>query len=195
MAMYQFIRQFIAREAVAPTLQEIASGLGTRSRGVVHRTLHKLQEKGYITIESGKKRGIRIVETIIVPSSLLPVAGEIMAGPPTQRIEKEAMLDVSELLINDKLQVLRIVGTCDYLPEFNVNVGDYVICEQVQSVPEDQLTVVVVKGSDFIIGTVCKNADNTVVLRTPSDREITVSEEDIDIKGIYKGLIRLNEGT
>lgn len=195
MAMYQFIRQFLAREGIAPTLQQIADGLGTRSRGVVHRTLQKLQEKGYITIEPGRKRGIRVVENIVVPSSLMPVAGEIMAGPPTQRIEKQTMLDVSELLINDKLQVLRIVDDCNFLSEFNVNIGDYIICEQSKSIPEDQLVVVVVNGKDFIIGTVSMNSDNTISIHTETDRDVTVPKEDVDIKGIYTGLIRLNEST
>lgn len=195
MAMYQFIRQFIAREGIAPTLQQIADGFGTKSRGVVHRTLQRLQEKGYLEIEPGKKRGIKLVDSLIVPSSLLPVAGEIMAGPPTQPIEKQAMLDVSELLINEKLQVLKIVGECKYLSKFNINVGDYVICEHCLEVPSDQLTVAVVNSKDFIIGTINKNSDQTLSLKLLSGPELRVNESDVEIKGKYMGLIRLNEGS
>lgn len=195
LAMYQFIRQFFARHGKAPTLQEIAYGLGTRSRGVVHRTLQKLASYGYIFIEPGKKRGIKLNYGMNVPSSLVPIAGHIMAGTPTQPVEKQAMLDVSELLINENLQVLQIVGECEYLSEFSINPGDYVICEQSNDVPEDKLAVVIIKNSDFMICYVSENADGEFMLKTEANRELCLPKDDVEIKGIYTGLIRLNESS
>lgn len=194
-AMYQFIRRFFAKMGKAPTLQEIAHGLGTKSRGVVHRTLQHLASLGYINIESGKKRGIKINEEMIFPSSLLPIAGHIMAGAPSQPIQKEDMLDVSELLLNDKLHVIRVLGLCDYLSDLHINVGDYIICEQSHSLPLDKLAVVMVNDTDFMICYVHPNDDGTLTLKSPSDKQRCLPAEEVVIKGVYSGLIRLNEIT
>lgn len=196
-AMYQFVRQFFANMGKAPTLQEIAHGLGTKSRGVVHRTLHHLSSQGYLIIDSGKKRGIRINDEKPFPSSLLPIAGHIVAGSPSQPIEKQAMLDVSELLLNDALQVIRVLGVCNALSELHINVGDYIICEQFTAVPTNKLAVVMVNESDFMICYVLKNDDGTVTLTTQShsDNPRCLPAKDVEIKGVYMGLIRLNEST
>ncbi len=194
-AMYQFIRQFFAEMGKAPTLQEIAHGLGTKSRGVVHRTLHHLSSQGYIIIESGKKRGIKINDQMPFPSSLLPIAGHIMAGSPSQPIEKQAMLDVSELLLNDALQVIRVLGVCSNLSELHINVGDYIICEQFNTLPLNKLAVAMINDNDCMICYIHPNDDGTLTLKTPSEKERCLPAKDVEIKGIYAGLIRLNEIT
>jgi repressor LexA len=53
---------FICRTAGmwGPAVREIAAGIGVSSPNAVAGLLKRLERKGYITIEAGKSRGIRV---------------------------------------------------------------------------------------------------------------------------------------
>ena len=57
-ATLDFIRAFIRENGMAPTTQEIASGMGWRSPNNAHEKLVALQKKGYLTMKPGTNRGL-----------------------------------------------------------------------------------------------------------------------------------------
>ncbi|MFD2330653.1 LexA family protein [Cohnella sp. GCM10020058] len=59
-AILEFIRSFIAQHGYAPTLREIAAGVGVGLSGNVHRYVHHLRDIGKITFDDHKPRTIRI---------------------------------------------------------------------------------------------------------------------------------------
>ena len=76
-----FIQSYIAIHTISPTLQEIADGIGIRSRGVAHRYVQALIETSFIAINNGKKRGIQLLKpNPHRPDSVLPLLGKIAAG-------------------------------------------------------------------------------------------------------------------
>jgi repressor LexA len=54
------IRQAIADQGEAPTVQEIGERVGMRSRASVHYQLGELEAKHAIVREPGRRRGIRL---------------------------------------------------------------------------------------------------------------------------------------
>jgi len=54
------IRQAIADQGEAPTVQEIGERVGMRSRASVHYQLGELETKGAIRREPHRRRGIRL---------------------------------------------------------------------------------------------------------------------------------------
>jgi repressor LexA len=56
----RYIRQAIADQGEAPTVQEIGERVGMRSRASVHYQLGELESKGAIRRERGRRRGIRL---------------------------------------------------------------------------------------------------------------------------------------
>jgi repressor LexA len=54
------IREAIADQGEAPTVQEIGERVGMRSRASVHYQLGELESKGAIRRERGQRRGIRL---------------------------------------------------------------------------------------------------------------------------------------
>ena len=54
-----FVRQFIARESIAPTLEEIARHFGV-SRVTIHEHLGTLERKGALQRDRNRARGIQL---------------------------------------------------------------------------------------------------------------------------------------
>ena len=59
-----FIEHYQAEHGgISPTLQEIANGLGFKSRGNVQEFVNGLERQGYITRDASRARGITVVGT------------------------------------------------------------------------------------------------------------------------------------
>jgi repressor LexA len=78
--IYDFIVQYMRDEGMPPTNREIGSAMNIASTGHVDYHLSMLEKKGYITRESKKSRGIKLVED---PFGI-PVMGSIAAGEPLE---------------------------------------------------------------------------------------------------------------
>ena len=71
---YGFIRDFTAEHGVSPTFQEIADGLGLRSKCSVHRLISGLEERGVIRRMHFRERAIELVQK---PDELAELKQEI----------------------------------------------------------------------------------------------------------------------
>ncbi len=78
--IYDFIVKYMRDEGMPPTNREIGSAMNIASTGHVDYHLSMLEKKGYITRESKKSRGIKLVED---PFGI-PVMGSIAAGEPLE---------------------------------------------------------------------------------------------------------------
>lgn len=56
----RYIRERITNDGEAPTVREIGDAVGLRSDSAVHYQLGQCEEKGAITREPGRPRGIRL---------------------------------------------------------------------------------------------------------------------------------------
>lgn len=61
-AVYSFIKSYLRRHQISPTMREIESALG-RSRGSVQNSLKRLELEGYIRSRKGKSRSITVVQS------------------------------------------------------------------------------------------------------------------------------------
>ena len=55
-----FIQTYIKMKGFAPSMQDIATGLGMKSRSNIHRIIHSLREQGKLSINPTKARTIEI---------------------------------------------------------------------------------------------------------------------------------------
>jgi repressor LexA len=78
--IYDFIVEYIRDEGMPPTNREIGSAMNIASTGHVDYHLSMLEKKGYITRESKKSRGIKLVQH---PFGIR-VMGSIAAGEPLE---------------------------------------------------------------------------------------------------------------
>lgn len=56
----EFIKTYIEMRKHAPSMQDIATGLGMKSRSNIHRIIHSLREQGKLSLNPNKVRTIEI---------------------------------------------------------------------------------------------------------------------------------------
>jgi repressor LexA len=61
-ATLEYVRDYARENGYPPTLRETAHYLGLSSVSTVHKHIHALQKKGYISVVPGSPRAIRICE-------------------------------------------------------------------------------------------------------------------------------------
>jgi len=98
----QQIAQFMAQQGRPPTRADLARALGLRNRQGIDQHLRALERKGYLQLEPGIARGIRLVQSEESPpktsprAMLLPLYGRVAAGLPALaegNIEEQLALD------------------------------------------------------------------------------------------------------
>jgi repressor LexA len=121
------IAEFIAREDRPPTRADLARAMGLRNRQGIDQHLRALERKGYLELEPGIARGLRLVSEEPLPDTqrgalrgaLLPLYGRVAAGVPTfapGNIEDEILIDQSlfrplaDFLLRVHGQSMRDVG-------------------------------------------------------------------------------------
>ncbi|WP_054312109.1 hypothetical protein [Mesorhizobium sp. 1M-11] len=58
-----FVRTYIVRHGVAPSFEEMKSGLGLASKAGIHRMIAGLEDRGFITHAPRRARSIRLVSS------------------------------------------------------------------------------------------------------------------------------------
>jgi repressor LexA len=96
----ELIGQFIAHAGLPPTRADLARALQLRNRAGLDQHLRALERKGYLRLEPGIARGIRLAghgQSGAAPRvALLPLYGRVAAGVPTlaqDNIEEQLAID------------------------------------------------------------------------------------------------------
>ena len=186
-----FVKEFIIKNSYAPTVTEIASGLGLISRGVVHRYLKALAAAGEIHMTPRRHRNIRIV--CRDPNRTLAVKGKISKDKPIEAILDSDYIDIGSIFIGDRRFGLRVQG--DFMRDEGIVDGDLVICDRVNSAINGQVAVVLIDNQCTVIRKWQSNTDGTVTLCVPNKQQqaVTYAINRLEFKGIYMGLIRYGE--
>lgn len=67
----EFIKKYMEIKGYAPSYQNIAQGLGYKSKSNVHRIVHELQKQGVLDLEAHKIRSLRVVDKSVEAISSL----------------------------------------------------------------------------------------------------------------------------
>jgi repressor LexA len=141
-----FIRRYLNRRGYAPSLEEIAEGIGITSKGSVHRYVQALAEEGYIRLIPGRKRGIELVDGEEASKTGLPLLGTIAAGRPIEAIAGQDRLDLADYLLGPDRYALQVKG--DSMIDAGILDGDLVIIEHCDSADDDAIVVALIDGEE-----------------------------------------------
>jgi repressor LexA len=94
----RLISQFMLRHGLPPTRADLARALRLRNRQGIDQHLRAIERKGYLQLEPGIARGIRLLHDATAAAStlLLPLYGRVAAGGPTlaqSNIEETIAID------------------------------------------------------------------------------------------------------
>jgi repressor LexA len=184
---FEYIQRFIQEHNHAPTMAEIARGIGIKSRGVVHRYVTALANEGLITIIPGHRRNIKLPKQSI-PNLILK--GRIAAGSPIEAIPDNEVLDIINIFLGPNRYALKVKG--DSMVDEGILDGDVVVCEYCEVPPDGKIVVALVDHRDATLKRIKYNDDMSITL-IPANNKLspeTYLSERITIQGIYIGLMR-----
>lgn len=188
-----FITTFIAETGYAPTIAEIAAGIGIKSRSTVHRHLQGIESAGFINIIPNKRRNIELlpVQATSVNGASLPIIGKIAAGAPIEAVVDSEEIDLAALFLGPKRYVLKVDGNsmigdsiCD---------GDFVVCEYADVARSGEIVVALIDQEEATLKRIFYNNDKTITLMpsNPSLKPMAYEGERVSVQGIYIGLLRM----
>lgn len=145
----EFITQYIQRHGYAPTLLEIAEGIGVTAVSTVHEHLEKLIQKGFIKKTAGFERSIELIESKVrldgsVAAMEVPVLGFIAAGTPLEpHTDPNFYLSVPANIISGKKTafVLQVKGTS--MIDEGILDGDFVVVQYQQDAQNGDIVVAI----------------------------------------------------
>ena len=186
-----FIERYIVRHTVSPKLQEIADGLGIRSRGVAHRYVQALADTGFIETRSGKHRGIRLLRS--KPhrdESVLPLLGKIAAGKPIEAIPGEDEIDLRDFFGHNNFAV-RVQG--DSMIEAGIMDGDTVIIEFRETANDGDIVVALIDESETTLKKFKRSHRGRYIKLIPANKDMEpmiYEASRVRIQGVLIGQLR-----
>ncbi len=185
-----FLQTYIANYEQAPTAAEIAEHLKIQSRGVVHRYLKALEDKGHIRLMKGRWRNIELI-TNTENKGQIPILGAIAAGSPIEAVQSPEVCDIQGFFSGTGRYALRIKG--DSMIDEGIFDGDIVICQHAKSALSGQIVVALVDGENATLKRIHWESDGMVSL-IPANQNHSVQRYQaarVEIQGVFIGLLRL----
>ncbi len=186
-----FIKDFISQNNYSPSLNEIAIGIGIVSRGVAHRYVNGLIEKGFLYKQPNSQRGLEVIEQEIASHSLsIPFLGKIAAGLPLEAITDDSELDLGQFFAGPDKFALRVSG--DSMIEVGIHDDDYVIIKKQQTASDGDIVVAMIDRSEVTLKRFRRRPNNQIAL-IPENRDMEpmiYEDHRVTVQGILIGQMR-----
>jgi repressor LexA len=140
-----FIRRYLKRRGYAPSLIEIAEGIGITSKGTAHRHVQALAEAGAIRLITGRKRGIELVDEEERSKTSLPLLGRIAAGQPIEAIAGQDRLELNDLFGPNRY-ALQVKG--DSMIDAGILDGDLAVIERCDTADDGAIVVALIDDEE-----------------------------------------------
>jgi repressor LexA len=142
----QYVRSHQENFGIVPTVREICNHFGLKGPAGIHRILHVLVNKGYLTVSTGKKRSWRIPGGFTGKS--IPLIGKITAGVPILAIEnREEELPIDPSIFgSEDCFALHIQG--DSMIDAYIKNGDFAVIRPQNHAENGEIVAVIVEDME-----------------------------------------------
>lgn len=189
--LVDYLQNYISEHGYAPTLSEIGQYFGLSSLATVHKHLHNLEQKGFITRVHNHSRALEMAgERKGAGARGLRLFGTVAAGAPIEAIEGSDTISVPEEFVRrDNTFCLRVKG--ESMIDEGIRDGDYIIVEGREAANPGE-TVVALIGDEATVKKYYPEQGGQVRLQPANAtmEPIFVSEDDLRIRGVVVGLMR-----
>ena len=187
--VYDFIVRYRDDNGYSPLLREIASSIGIKSKGVVHRYIKSLEKSGLIACHYNKHRGFNIIghKKIFNINSL----GKISAGGPIEAVPDQDILELEHMFSNEKCYALKVQG--DSMIDAGIHDNDWVIVEKTNKISNSKVAVILIDNQDVTLKYYkLLNKDTVELIPANKKFDSTIYHiSRISIQGIVIGQIRV----
>jgi repressor LexA len=183
-----FIRGYREQNGISPTQREIREKFKLSSFGTVQKHLKRLEDKGALSREWNRSRGISPAEER-QPAREVPLLGLVAAGRPIEPFPDSEAIEVpSTLLGKGEHFVLRVRG--DSMVEDGIRDGDFVIVARRASAQNGQTAVVLVRGEATLKRYYAEGSRVRLQPANSQLKPLTLDARDVTVQGVVTGLIR-----
>lgn len=183
-----FIREYRESEGISPTQREIRERFQLSSFGTVQKHLKRLEEKGALSREWNRSRGISPAEPK-ASSREVPLLGAVAAGRPIETFPDAETIEVpSSLLGRGEHFVLRVRG--DSMVDDGIRDGDYVVVARRATAQNGQTVVALVRGEATLKRYYAEGSRVRLQPANTAMKPILVDPRDLTLQGVVTGLIR-----
>ncbi|MGC9128113.1 MAG: transcriptional repressor LexA [Acidithiobacillus sp.] len=185
----QWLHRYVQENDVPPTRAELMQAFAFQSPNAAESHLRTLERKGYLQLQRGRARGIRLTET--VQQEGLPLVGRVAAGQPILSEENlESYLPTADRLFPEADFLLRVQGMS--MRDAGILDGDLLAVQRCLEVHNGQIAVV-------------RLDDEVTVKRWQQERErlwllpenpdfapieVDLGRQALSVEGVVVGLIR-----
>jgi repressor LexA len=183
-----FLREYRAEHGISPTQREIREKFHLSSFGTIQKHLKRLEEKGALSRQWNRSRGISPAEEERKGREVA-LFGYVAAGRPIEPFPDEETIEVpSSLLGKGEHFVLRVRG--DSMIEDGIRDGDYVVVARRSTARNGQTVVALVRGEATLKKYYSEGSRVRLQPANASMKPLTVDAQDLTLQGVVTGLIR-----
>lgn len=181
-----FINSFVRDKEYAPSLRDLAKFLETKNLSTAQYFIRQLEKKGYLKREHYKNRGI----TPITQKQIIPLLGYIAAGEPIEPIEDSQPVEVpTDIKLNKNYPYYALKVKGDSMMDMGVLDNDIILIKhQMTADIGDVVVGITEKGATLKI---LDRKNGRIVLQPKNSQFKTIFPEQLEIRGVFAGLIRL----
>jgi repressor LexA len=184
-----FIRGYRTDHGISPTQREIRERFHLSSFGTVQKHLKRLEEKGALSRDWNRSRGISPREELPSGARGVPLLGLVAAGRPIEPFPQEESIEVPASMVGKgDHYVLRVRG--DSMIEDGILDGDYVVVARREKADSGQTVVALVRGEATLKRYYAEGARIRLQPANAAMKPLTFDARDVTIQGVVTGLIR-----
>jgi len=189
----EFVKKFIYKKEIAPSLDEIKEHFNMASVSTAHHHIRALQNLGYLQKEENHPRTLSILENNTMLQ--IPLMGLISAGQPIEAICQREIISFprNKLPGDGNFYALKVTGNS--MIDENINDGDIVIIKKQEYAENGQKVVALIDNQDVTLKKIFSEKGYTRLQPANKTLKPIMIEKgrDLSIQGIVVEIIKNNE--
>ena len=193
--LFDFIKEYVLQNGVAPTFDEMRDYLGLKSKSSIHRLVGALEQQHMLHRTPKLTRSISPEGmNALSPANdvvQIPLYGKIAAGLPIEAVanETETISVPSSMTGSGQYYALLVEG--DSMINAGILNGDTVIIKRANQANDGDIVVALIDGYDVTLKRFRKRASSIALEPANPAYETRIFTTDrIEIQGILSGLMR-----
>lgn len=189
--VFEFIKSFIRRHGMSPTIREIKKAAGLSAPSTIHQHINALVEKGFIEKNGSSSRGIEIKKSQNADTlAEIYLLGTIAAGRPIEAVEvftETISVPRSDIDRHGELYALSVQG--DSMIEEGIFDGDIVVIKKQSAAENGQTVVAIIDDNEATLKKLYREK-NRIRLQPANQALLPLYRKEVEIKGIVIRIIR-----
>ncbi|NKC16059.1 MAG: repressor LexA [Gammaproteobacteria bacterium] len=188
-AIYRLLVNRRASGDCPPTLGDLCTAFGLKSRGSMHLHVKALVKAGLVDPPNGQRRSIRLTSAKLERVTELPLLGTIVAGALIEAAAVTERIPVPDYLqTSGDCYVLRVRG--DSMIDEGIIDGDLVVVEHRDRANEGEIVVALIDGAATLQRLSREDNEGILAPANRSMKSMRVSPQNLNIQGVVVGQMR-----